>query len=201
MKIAIIPDGAVLVDHLVVKNNHTPLRATNYTEHEKKNTDETGVFDYDSPPFNMEGHHPVWANKYVSEDTPSGLKGHLSLHQNMIEDADAAIMIGYPPKEYDRMYSPFNEVILFGSRSCHGKDSLLVYLVKKGNIPILILKYPTTRNEIISLIERVNDFLGNLDKYSNEVFNEDNLNVDLKTTHEKVSYEDFMSIVNDVQDN
>ncbi len=200
MKIAIIPDGAVLVDHLVVKNNHTPLRATNYTEHKKENTDENGVFDYDSPPFNMQGHRPVWANRYTGGEAPSGLKGHLSLHKNMLEDADATIMIGYQPKEYDRMYTPFNEAILFGCRNCNNKDNMLVYLMRKSNIPTLILKYPTTQGELINLIERINNFLTNLEDLPNEIINDDNLDIGLRNSQDKVDVDEFRSIVNDIQD-
>ncbi|MCD7781334.1 MAG: methanogenesis marker 5 protein [Methanosphaera sp.] len=196
MNIAIMPEGSVLVDHLVVKNNHTPLRTTNYTS-DKSDTDEEGVFDYDSPPFNMSGCLYMDGNKYASCEAPSGLRGRLSLYDDMLQNTDAAIMIGRPPKHYKHIYDPLNEVILFGCWSCVNNDKLIIHLLNDLDIPVLILKYPTSQDDMIDIISQINDFLENLGKIDNKIINQDNLNVNLDLREDKISLNEFKKIINE----
>ena len=77
-----------------------------------------------------------------------------------------------------RMYNSLNDVILFGSNACNNAHSLSLKIVEDMNIPILKLAYPTNREEIISLIDKSNNFLRNLDNIRGNI-NPDNLNNDL----------------------
>ena len=80
-----------------------------------------------------------------------------------MEKADAAIILGQRPAEYEPMYDVLNELILFCGNGCNNAHSLAVKIVSNLNIPVLKLAYPTTRDEIIDLITKVNLFLKDFD--------------------------------------
>lgn len=98
--------------------------------------------------------------------------------------ADAFIVIGKRPDHYKKMYDVLNELILFGGSGCSNERKLVMALIKDKKVPILELAYPTTRNDLINVIDRANDFLKNLTSI-NGIVNEDNLDADLKK-HEEV---------------
>ena len=81
----------------------------------------------------------------------------------MIDKADAAIIIGRRPKNYKKLYSPLNDLILFGGNACNNAHSLFVKIVNDLDIPTLKLAFPTSQREIIELIDKTNLFLRNLD--------------------------------------
>ena len=93
--------------------------------------------------------------------------------------ADAFIVIGKRPDHYKKMYDVLNELILFGGSGCSNERKLVMALIKDKKVPILELAYPTTRNDLINVIDRANDFLKNLTSI-NGIVNEDNLDADLK---------------------
>lgn len=204
MKVGMVPDGAILIEHLITKNGHEYLSTTNFSEDKLKSKDpyDENHFDYDSPPFNMKGYETLKGNEYASCETPSGIRGRLSLYDNIIKNADAVIILGMPPRHYKHMYSVLNELILFSCVGCFNEYNLLTKVLKKRDIPILELGYPTTRDAIINLINRINDFLQNLDYYVNQggcILNDDNLSTTMKPQEDKISYEDFKDIVNDIE--
>lgn len=110
----------------------------------------------------------------------------------MIDKADAAIMIGKRPKDYEKMYSPLNDLILFGGNSCNNAHSLFVKIINDLNIPTLKLAFPTTREEIISLIGKTNCFLKNLDSYSE-------LSADLRPKKDKFPVFEFKKILDNLK--
>jgi hypothetical protein len=57
------------------------------------------------------------------------------------------------------------------------------------DIPTLKLAFPTTRDEIISLIDKTNSFLRNLESYSE-------LNVDLTSEKEKFPVDEVNKVLN-----
>ena len=59
------------------------------------------------------------------------------------------------------------------------------------------LAYPTTRNDLINVIARANDFLKNLTSI-NGIVNEDNLDVDLKKHEGSLDYKEFKKILDDL---
>ena len=98
-------------------------------------------------------------NPYFSNELPSGVKGRLTLFYPILEEADIFIILKKRPKQYKRMYNTLNELILFGSTGCINSYNLTISLVKNKKTPVLELDYPTTKEEIISLINQTNDFL------------------------------------------
>ena len=84
----------------------------------------------------------------------------------------------------------FAKVFLFCGNGCNNAHSLAVSIVSQLDIPVLKLAYPTTRDEIIQLIDKVNLFLKDFDSSIS-----DDLDVDLRNKSEKVSLEDFKKII------
>ena len=199
MKIAVIPDGAIMIVHLITKNDHEYLSSTNLSEEKLRNKDpyDDSVCDYDAPPFSLKDYERLSGNNYASCETPSGLRSRASMFGSIIQNADAAIIMGIPSKNYKPMYNTLNELILFNCVGCYNHYKLMIYLIKQKNIPILELAYPESRDSIIVMIERINNFLQMLhtNEYENKVINEDNLNSDMKCFEEKVSLNDFKKII------
>lgn len=202
MKVAVLPDAAMMIVHLITKNGHEYLSSTNISEETLRNKDPYDESDFDEslPPFTMTGEKTLVGNKYTTNESPSGLRGRLSLFDRIITESEAAIIIGEPPKDYKHMYNLLNELILFSCVSCSNHHKLVVSLLKKKNIPILEVAYPTTRDEIISMIKRVDDFLKNLETRKG-LYNDDNLSVDLKRKVNKVPLDELKNIIKKVEKN
>ena len=132
--------------------------------------------------------------KYSTSELPSGVKSRLYLFSKVIDDADAAIIIGKRPDNYRRMYNPLNDLILFGSNSCNNAHSLFVKIVSDLQIPTLKLAYPTNQSQIIALIDKTNDFLTDLNSS-----NEDGLNVDLHPNCEKYPFFEVKKILDNLK--
>ena len=111
--------------------------------------------------------------------------------------ADAFIVIGKRPNHYKKMYDVLNELILFGGSGCSNERKLVMALIKDKKVPILELAYPTTRNDLINVIARANDFLKNLTSI-NGIVNEDNLDADLKKHEGSLDYKEFKKILDDL---
>ena len=171
MNIIVIPDASMIVVPLIEKNGHTYLSPSNFSKYDNMDIC-NGNLTFDN-----------LITKYSSSEIPSGVKSRLFLFSNVVDKADAAIIIGKRPKNYKRMYDSLNEIILFGTNSCNNAHSLTVKIVEDLGIPTLKLAYPTTRSEIIDLISKTNDFLVNLDSR-----NDDNLGVDLYPKRERYSF-------------
>ena len=172
MNIIVIPDGAMIVVPLIEKNGHTYLSPTNFSKYDN----EVNL----NPDFKVN----------MSSETPSGVRGRISLLAPLLKEADAAIILGRRPSNYKPMYNVLNELILFCGNGCNNAHSLAVNIVSNLNIPILKLAYPTTREEIISLINKVNLFLKESDSSIS-----DDLDCDLKNKKEKIPLNDFNGIL------
>ena len=172
MNVVVIPDGAMIIVPLIEKNGHTYLSPTNFSKYNNEvNLD---------PDFKVN----------LSSETPSGVRGRISLLIPLLEKADAAIILGQRPAEYEPMYDVLNELILFCGNGCNNAHSLAVKIVSNLNIPVLKLAYPTTRDEIIDLITKVNLFLKDFDSSVS-----DDLDCDLVNKREKVSLDEFKKII------
>ena len=175
MNIIVIPDGAMIIVPLIEKNGHTFLSPTNFSKYDN----ELNL----NPDFGVN----------MSSETPSGVRGRISLLAPLLDKADAAIILGQRPAKYDRMYGVLNELILFCGNGCNNAHSLSVNLVSQLDIPILKLTYPTNRDEIIDLINKVNLFLKDFDSSVG-----DDLSVDLKNKNEKFPLSDFNKLLNNL---
>ena len=174
MNVIVVPDAAMIVIPLIEKNGHTYLSPTNFSRYDNMDICE-GNLTFDNI-----------ISKYSSSELPSGVKSRLHLFANVVDKADAAIIIGKRPRNYERMYDSLNNLILFGSSSCNNARSLEIKIIQDLEIPTLKLAFPTNRSQLIELIDKTNIFLKNLDEIQGTV-NEDNLNVDLTPVKEKIS--------------
>lgn len=156
MNIIVIPDASMIVIPLIEKNGHTYLSPSNFSRYDNMDICE-GNLTFDS-----------LITRYSTSELPSGVKSRLFLFSKVIDKADAAIIIGKRPDNYEKMYDALNDLILFGGNACNNAHSLFVKIVNDLAIPTLKLAFPTTQAEIISLIDRTNSFLNDL-KQSEEI--------------------------------
>lgn len=144
MKIAIFPPNSLILADLVERRGHEPLVIQK--ELKKKVTDH----EIDSPPFNITEEDPIRGLKYAAIEVPSGVRGRMSIFGPLIEEADAAIIMEE---------APFG----FGCIGCARTNELCVFQLRKRGIPTLELKYPRTREETIDVVNKINNFLDELE--------------------------------------
>lgn len=178
MNVIVVPDASMIVIPLIEKNGHNYISPSNFSRYDNMGICE-GNLEFDS-----------LITKYSSSELPSGVKSRLMLFSRVVDNADAAIIIGKRPKNRIRMYDSLNELILFGGNSCNNAHSLTVKIVEDLNMPTLKLAYPTNQEKLIELINRTNFFLKNL-KSSNE----DDLTADLYPKTEKYPVVDVKKIL------
>ena len=181
MNIIVIPDASMIVIPLIERNGHTYLSLSNFSRYDNMDICE-GNLTFDN-----------LITRYSSSELPSGVKSRLYLFSNVIDRADAAIIIGKRPREYERMYDSLNDLILFGSNACNNARSLMVKIVDDLDIPTLKLAYPTTQEELINLIGRTKHFLRHL-----ESSNDDDLNVDLTPKRDRHPASDVKKILDNL---
>lgn len=173
MNIIVVPDAAMIAIPLIEKNGHKYISPSNFSRYDNMDICE-GNFTFDN-----------LINKYCSSELPSGVKGRLFLFSQIVDKADAAIIIGKRSKEHPKMYNALNDLILFGGNACNNSHSLEVKIVNDLDIPTLKLAYPTSQKQLINLIDKTNIFLKNLDEtYS------DDLSVDLSLKKDKYPVKD-----------
>jgi len=144
LKIAIFPPNSLILADLVERRGHEPLVIQK--EIKKKVTDP----EIDSPPFNISDEDPSRGMKYAAIEVPSGVRGRMSIFGPLIEEADAAIIMEE---------APFG----FGCIGCARTNELCVFQLRKRGIPTLELKYPRTREETIDVVNKINNFLDELE--------------------------------------
>jgi len=144
LKIAIFPPNSLILADLVERRGHEPLVIQK--EIKKKVTDP----EIDSPPFNITEEDPIKGLKYAAIEVPSGVRGRMSILGPLIEEADAAIIMEE---------APFG----FGCIGCARTNELCVFHLRKRGIPTLELKYPRTREETIEVVNKINNFLDELE--------------------------------------
>ncbi|WP_407409925.1 DUF2112 family protein [Methanobrevibacter sp.] len=179
MNVIVVPDASMIVIPLIEKNGHTYISPSNFSKYDNMDICE-GNFYFDN-----------LINTYCSSELPSGVRGRLYLFSRIIDNADAAIIIGKRPKNHPKMYNALNDLILFGGNSCNNARSLEVKIINDKDIPTLRLAYPTSRDELIGMIDKTNSFLKNLD----DSFSDD-LNVNLNPKKEKCPLDDVKKILN-----
>ena len=145
MKIAIFPPNSLILADLVERKGHEALALQK--EIRKKVTDP----EIDSPPFNITEEEPIKGLKYAAIEVPSGVRGRMAIFGPLIDEADAAIIMEEAP------YG-------FGCVGCARTNELSMFYLRKRNIPILELRYPTTREEAIEMVNTINTFLDELEE-------------------------------------
>ena len=185
MNVIVVPDASMIVIPLIEKNEHTYLSPSNFSRYDNMDICE-GNLTFDN-----------LISKYSSSELPSGVKSRLFLFSEVVEKANAAIIIGKRPKNRKRMYNSLNDLILFGGNACNNAHSLEVKIVQDLNIPTLKLAFPKNQDELIALIDATNEFLKNLENIEGTV-NEDNLTADLSSKKEKYPLNDFKKILDNL---
>lgn len=180
MNVLVIPDASMIVIPLIEKNGHTYISPTDFSRHDNMDLCEGNVrFD------NL-------ISRYSTGELPSGVKSRLYLFSKIIDDADAAIIIGRRPENRVRMYDALNDLILFGGNACNNAHSLMVKIVEDLDIPVLKLAYPSNQDELIGLIDKTNIFLEDLKSF------DDDLDVDLTPRKTKVPIEHVKKLLNNL---
>ncbi|MCD7781335.1 MAG: methanogenesis marker 5 protein [Methanosphaera sp.] len=149
MKVAIFPPNSMILADMIVRKGHEPLVVQN--EMKQKVTSP----DLDAPPFNMTEQDPINGLKYAAIEVPSGVRGRMSLFGPLIEEAEAAIIMSEAP------YG-------FGCVGCARSSELTVFSLRKRNIPLLELEYPTSRDATVEMVYKINTFLDQLDSKEEE---------------------------------
>ena len=181
MNILVIPDASMIVIPLIEKNGHTYISPTNFSRYDNMDLCEGNV------------HFDTLISKYSSSELPSGVKSRLYLFSKIIDEVDAAIIIGKRPRNRVRMYDALNELILFGGNACNNAHSLMVKIVEDLNVPILKLAYPLNQDDLICLIEKTNKFLKDLKS------SDDDLGVDLKPRKHQVPILDVKKLLDNLK--
>jgi putative methanogenesis marker protein 5 len=145
LKIAIFPPNSLILSDLVERRGHEPLSLMK--EVRKKVTD----VEIDSPPLNITEAEPIKGLKYAAIEVPSGVRGRMAIFGPLIDEAEAAIIM---------QEAPYG----FGCIGCARTNELSMYYLRKKDIPILELQYPTTREEAIEMVNKINTFLDSLEE-------------------------------------
>lgn len=144
MKIAVFPPNSLILADLVERRGHEALVIQK--EIRKKVTDA----EIDSPPLNITEEEPIKGLKYAAIEVPSGVRGRMAIFGPLIEEAEAAIIMED---------APFG----FGCIGCARTNELCMFNLRKRNIPVLELTYPTTREETMEVVNKINTFLDSLE--------------------------------------
>ena len=145
MKIAIFPPNSLILADLVERRGHEALVLQK--EIRKRVTD----VEIDSPPLNITEEEPIKGLKYAAIEVPSGVRGRMAIFGPLIDAAEAAITMED---------APFG----FGCIGCARTNELSMFCLRKRGIPLLELHYPTTREETMEVVNKINTFLDGLNK-------------------------------------
>lgn len=145
MKVFVFPPSSLILADLVERGGHEPLAVG--TELRERVTSP----EIDSPPLNVTREDVIRGVKYVATEAPSGVKGRMGVIGPLIEEAGAAIII----KDAD---------FTFGCSGCDRTDSVIKYMLREREIPILETDYPSSEEEAKIMVKQIMDFLENLSK-------------------------------------
>ena len=144
MKVAIFPPNSMILADMIVRSGHEPLVVQNQMKQKVTSP------DLDAPPINMTEDDPISGLKYAAIEVPSGVRGRMALFGPIIEEAEAAIIMNEAP------YG-------FGCVGCARSSELTVFSLRRKDIPVLELDYPTSRDDTVEMVYKINTFLDNLD--------------------------------------
>jgi putative methanogenesis marker protein 5 len=144
MKVVIFPPNSLILADLIERKGHEPLVIQR--EIRKKVTSP----EIDSPPLNITEEEPIAGLKYAAIEVPSGVRGRMAIFGPLIDEADAAIIMED---------APFG----FGCVGCARTNELCMFNIRKRNIPVLEVKYPTSKEETMELVNKINEFLDSLE--------------------------------------
>jgi putative methanogenesis marker protein 5 len=143
MKIFVYPPNSLILADLVERFGHEPLVIMSEVGERVTNP------DIDSPPLNINENDLKMGLRYVAIEAPSGIRGRMGLIGPLIDQSQAAIIIE-------------NADLNFGCLGCARAANYIKYLVKKKDIPILTIQYPTDEASAKIMVQQIKKFLQNL---------------------------------------
>ncbi len=144
VKVAIYPPNSLILADLIERKGHIPLALQKQIRQKIKDP------EIDSPPMNITEEDPIKGLKYAAIEVPSGVRGRMSIIGPLIDEAEAAIIVDN---------APFG----FGCVGCARTNELSIFCLRKKDIPTLELTYPTSRDETMNMVTKINSFLDGLD--------------------------------------
>ncbi|HVP93805.1 MAG TPA: methanogenesis marker 5 protein [Methanoregulaceae archaeon] len=139
-KVFIYPATSLILSDLVARFGHTPLSAAQQIR------EHIQTASVEVPPLQISPEDPKKGLKYAAVEVPSGVRGRMSLYGPMIENAEAAIIIN-------------DADLAFGCMGCARTNELIVFLIKKREIPVLELNYPRNDEEGEEFVAAIRNFL------------------------------------------
>ncbi|NVM53352.1 MAG: methanogenesis marker 5 protein [Candidatus Helarchaeota archaeon] len=147
MKIFIYPPNSLILSDLVERYGsqygHKPLVLMSEIKERVTNP------DIDSPPLNITEEELKRGLQYVAIEAPSGIRGRMGVIGPLVDQAEAAIIIEEAETN-------------FGCLGCARAANYVKYLVKKKDIPIISIKYPTDEASAKLMIKQIKEFLQGL---------------------------------------
>ncbi|MDW8035506.1 MAG: methanogenesis marker 5 protein [Candidatus Korarchaeum sp.] len=140
-KVLIFPLNSLILADLIERAGHIPLTAMSAVG--KLVRDPL----LDSPPRNITSEHVTRGLKYLSVEMPSGIRGRLGAFDELIEEAQGAILCNYD--------------LSFGCDGCQHINSL-IYIVKSMGIPHIRLSLPRNLEESKGFVKNILEFLSDL---------------------------------------
>ena len=142
-KVFLYPTTSLILSDLVARFGHTPLSAALQI---RERIQTPGL---ESPPLQITPEGPKKGLRWAAVEVPSGVRGRMSLYGPMIEDAEAAIIIN-------------NADYSFGCMGCARTNELINFLIRKKNIPLLDLEYPSNDEDGVEFVAALKRFLDGL---------------------------------------
>ena len=143
-KVFIYPPNSLILGDLVERFGHKPLMLNNTIGSKVRSA------EIDSPPLNMTDEDPKKGLHYAAIEVPSGVRGRMSLIGPLIEEAEAAIIMDEAP-------------IGFGCVGCARTNELSKYTIRRREIPIINIIYPTNEEDAKIVVKKIASFLKNLE--------------------------------------
>lgn len=140
LKVAIFPPNSLILSDLVERAGHEPLTIM------EKIAEKVRDVEIDSPPLNITSEEPSKGLRFASAESPSGVRGRLSVFGPLYEEADAIVALKDAPMN-------------FGCLGCARTNEFLLYMIKSSSVPHLVLTYPKTEDEARSVVSRILSFL------------------------------------------
>lgn len=146
-KVFIYPATSLMLSDLVARFGHTPLGSSvSIREHVQ-------TAGFDSPPLQITSEDPQKGLKWAAVEVPSGIRGRMSLYGPLVDEAEAAIIIAEPD-------------FAFGCMGCARTNELLAFMLREKDIPRLELRYPKSKEEGVTFVAQIKEFLHSLDGIS-----------------------------------
>ena len=142
-KVIVYPPTSMILYDLVERMGHKALVVS---EAVRNFVTASGI---ESPPLNVTPEEPKKGLRYAAVDVPSGVRGRMALIGPIIEEAEAAIIVGDPGW-------------LTGCAGCSRTNELVRLLIRTKGVPVLDLSYPTNDAEAKVFVQKIRAFLEGL---------------------------------------